>query len=93
MFQHVVQELDGRPLVALGVDAQHPQAGAVVDRGELVVLPSLGRGWMNLTSSWTRWPGSGLLVALPAPVVALVALGGREAVEVQAFEDPPPLSG
>jgi hypothetical protein len=24
---------------------------------------------MNLASSWTRWPGSGLLRALPAPVV------------------------
>ena len=37
-LQHVVQELDGRLLVALGVDAQHAQAGAVVDGGELVVL-------------------------------------------------------
>ena len=28
-LQHVVEELDGRLLVALGVDAQHPDAGAV----------------------------------------------------------------
>jgi hypothetical protein len=40
--QHVVQELDGRLLVELGVDAQHAQAGAVVDGGELEVLPGLG---------------------------------------------------
>ena len=37
-FQHVVEELDGRLLVELGVDAQDPQPGAVVDGGELVVL-------------------------------------------------------
>ena len=57
-LQHIIQELDGGLLVALGVDAQHPQPDAVVDGGELVVLPSLGRGWLNFTSSWTRWPGS-----------------------------------
>jgi hypothetical protein len=44
---------------------------------------------MNLTSSWTRWPGSGLLMALPAPVVALVALGGRQPVQLQPLQDPP----
>jgi hypothetical protein len=44
---------------------------------------------MNFTSSWTRWPGSGLLIALPAAVVALVPLGGRQPIEIQALEDPP----
>jgi hypothetical protein len=29
--QHIIQELDGRLLVELGLDAQHPQPGAVVD--------------------------------------------------------------
>ena len=33
--------------------------------------------------------GQRLLVPLPALVVALVALGGREPVEVQALEDAP----
>jgi hypothetical protein len=33
--------------------------------------------------------GQRLLIALPALVVALVALGGREPVEVQALEDAP----
>jgi hypothetical protein len=37
-FQHVIEELDGGLLVELGVDPQDPQAGAVVDGGELVVL-------------------------------------------------------
>jgi hypothetical protein len=37
-FQHVVEELDGRLLVELRVDAQDAQPGAVVDGGELVVL-------------------------------------------------------
>jgi hypothetical protein len=33
--------------------------------------------------------GQGLLIALPAPVVALVALGSREPVQVETLEDPP----
>ena len=48
---------------------------------------------MNFTSIWTRWPGSGLLIAFPAPVVALVALGGGEPVQVQALEDAPHARG
>ena len=42
-LQDIVQELDGRLLVELGVDAQHAQPGAIIDRGELVVLLALGR--------------------------------------------------
>ena len=37
-LQDIVEELDGSFLVELGVDAQDPQAGAVVDGGELVIL-------------------------------------------------------
>ena len=37
-LQEVVEELDGGLLVAPVIDAQHAQAGAVVDGGELVVL-------------------------------------------------------
>ena len=40
-LEEVVEELDGGLLVALGVNAQHPDAGAVVDGGELVVLLGL----------------------------------------------------
>src|SRR5215211_7638094 len=40
---HVVDEGDGGLLVAAGVDAQHPEPGAVVDGGELVELaPATG---------------------------------------------------
>src|SRR5215831_11374355 len=43
------------------VDPQHPQPGAVVDGGELVVLLAAraGQGATNLTSTWTAWPGMG----------------------------------
>ena len=53
--EEVVEELDGGLLVAAGVDAQHPETGAVVDGGELVE-PFAGSptGVMNLTSTWTR---------------------------------------
>jgi hypothetical protein len=34
----MVGELDGGLLIELGVDPQYPQASAVVDGGELVVL-------------------------------------------------------
>ena len=44
---------------------------------------------MNFTSSWTRWPGSGLLVPFPVAVVALVPLGGGQPVQAQPFEDAP----
>ena len=44
---------------------------------------------MNLTSSLDAVAGQRLLVPFPAPVVALVPLGGREAVELQPLEDPP----
>jgi hypothetical protein len=56
-------------------------------------LGAPGSGWMNFTSIWTRWPGSGLLIALPAPVVALVALGGGQPVQLQPLEDPPHTRG
>jgi len=53
---------DGRRLLVAGrVDPQHPQPGAVVDGGELVVLTArgdAGQGCTNLTSIWTQWPCS-----------------------------------
>jgi len=39
LLQNVVHELDGPLLVQPVVEAQDPDPGAVVDRGELVVLP------------------------------------------------------
>jgi hypothetical protein len=48
---------------------------------------------MNFTSNWTRWPGRGLLRAFPAAVVALVALGGGQAVELELLQDAPHAGG
>ena len=79
-LQHIVQELDGRLLVELGIDPQDPQPGAVVNRGELVVLPGLGGAGKRLDELDVELDpvaGQRLLIALPTPVVALVALGGR----------------
>ena len=93
-LQHVVQELDGRLLVELGIDPQDPQAGAVVDGGELVVLAacaSLGAGQRldELDVDLDAVTGQWLLVPLPTAVVALVALGGGQPVQAQPLEDPP----
>jgi Phage integrase family len=41
------------------------------------------------TAGTAWWPGALFLVALPASVVALVALRGREAAHVQAVQDAP----
>jgi len=59
-----------------------------VDWWYFLGLGAPGSGWMNVTSSWTRWPGSGLRIALPPAVVAFVPLGGGQSVEAQPFEDP-----
>ncbi len=94
----VVEELDGGGLVQRRVDPQHPQPGAVVDRGELEVLVApaaaslwhRGEGLDELDVDLDAVAGQLLLVALPAAIVALlVALGGRQAAHVQAVEDAP----
>jgi hypothetical protein len=96
-LQDVVDELDGCLLVELGVDAQDPQAGAVVDGGELVVLAARARpcqGRDELHVQLHPVARQGLLLPLPAPIVALVPLGGRQPIEVQALRGPAtPLSG
>lgn len=90
-LQHVVRELDGGLLVVPRADAQHPDAGAVVDGGELVVLLG-GDTWDRgdeLDADLHLVAGLGLLRALPALFVALVALVGRQTVHTQAVEHPP----
>ncbi|MEV6296834.1 hypothetical protein AB0M41_41995 [Streptomyces sp. NPDC051896] len=97
MLQYVVEELDGGVLVQRRVDPQDAQVGAVVDRGELDVLVATaaaalghrGERLDELDVDLDAVAGQLLLVALPSPVVALVALGGRQAAHVQAVEDPP----
>jgi hypothetical protein len=76
-FELVVHELDGRPLVVLGVCTKHPHLRAVVDRGVLVVtLPETRYGLNKLDGDRNALRGQGHLVALPTLGVALVALGG-----------------
>ena len=59
-LQRVVDELDGGLLVEPVVDLEDPEPGAVINRGVLVMpLASTGDCEMNLTSTWTRSPGSG----------------------------------
>ena len=57
---HVVDEGDGGLLVAAGVGPQHPQSGAVVDGGELVVLAppaGLAEGFDEFHIHLQLWPG------------------------------------
>jgi hypothetical protein len=56
----VIDERDRGLLVAARVGAQHSQSGAIIDRGELVVLrPAAGLAWWfdELTSTCSWWPG------------------------------------
>jgi len=90
LLEHVVDELGCSLLVVAVVDAQHADAGAVVDRGELVVLLALGAdGPDELDIDLDPVSGQWFLVTLPTVDMALVALGGRQAVHVEAIKDPP----
>lgn len=91
-LEDLVDELDRGLLVAALVDAKDAQPGAVVDRGELVVAPLAApdRGH-ELHVDLDPVPRQWLLVAGPTFGVVLVALGTRQAVEVQALQDPPDL--
>ena len=94
LLAHVVDEPDRRRLVQPVVDPQDPDPGAIVDRGELVVL--LARALERrheLDVDLDTVTGLLLLVALPPIHVSAVALGGREPVHVQALEDPPHARG
>jgi hypothetical protein len=97
-LQDVVGELDRGVLVELGVDPQDSESGAVVDRGELVELASaLPAAATGLRGEWFDElhvdlhpvPGELLLVALPASIVGLVLLRGRQPVHLEPLEDPP----
>jgi hypothetical protein len=91
LIQQEVGELDRGLLVELVVDPQHPQPGAVVDGGELVILLA-ARARQRRDELDVDLDGvtrHRLLIPFPLAIVALVPLGGREAVKVQALEDPP----
>ena len=91
LLEHVVEELDCCELVVLGVDPQHSQPRAVVDRGVLVVLlrSSSWHGIDELDVNLDLMARERLLVALPAAVMCLVSLVGGEPVQIKPFEDPP----
>jgi hypothetical protein len=74
----VVDKPNCRPLVAGVEDLQHADAGAVVDRGELI--EAFARAWQTLQElhvDLNPKAGLGLLVAEPTLFVALMFLVGR----------------
>jgi hypothetical protein len=78
-------------LVAAGVDAQHPEPGAVIDGGELGVLLAaalLTQRFAELDVDPQLVAGALLLVALPAQAVSSVALGGGQPVHPEPLQDP-----
>jgi hypothetical protein len=93
----MVEELDRGGLVERRVDPQDAQTGAVVDRGELVVLVAAaaaplghrGERFDELHVDLHAVAGQLLLAPLPSAVVPLVALRGRQAAHVEAVEDAP----
>jgi hypothetical protein len=60
--QHLVGELDGGVLVELGEmrsTRRRVPSSMAGTWSYFLALGVPGSGWMNFTSSWTRWPGSG----------------------------------
>jgi hypothetical protein len=69
---------------------QHTDPGAIVDRGVLVVLLARARQWLDeLHVDLDPMARERLLVALPAILVALVALRARQPADAQSLEDVP----
>ena len=90
LLEDVVDELDRGLLVVAGVDPQHPDAGAVVDRGELVVLLARAADRLEeLHVDLDPVAGQRLLVALPTVGRGACSAASRQPVHVEAFEDPP----
>jgi hypothetical protein len=73
-----LEKLDRGLLIGAGIGAKHAQSGAVVDRGVLVVaLSTPGASCDRLDELHVDlhvMAGALLLVALPPPGVALIAL-------------------
>ena len=75
LLQDVVDERDRGLLVEPVVDPEHPQPGAVIDRGELVeLLARAGQRGNELDVDLDLVTGLGLLVPGPPAGVALGAL-------------------
>jgi len=91
--EHVRCNGDGGLLVASRVGPQHPEPGAVVDGGELVVLLAshalLAQGLDELDVDLQLVAGALLLVAFPPQRPPLVALRRRQPVHPKPLQDPP----
>ena len=94
--QDVADDLHRDALVAAGAGAQDPLPGAVIDGGELVVplaLAGLAQRLDERHIDLELVAGPLLLIPFPAPLVALVALGGWQPVHAQPPQDPPDARG
>lgn len=94
--EHVIDELDRGLLVVARVGAQDPDAGAVVDRGVLILallLPCLPEWLDELHVDLQGAARSLLLVALPTRLGALVALRRGEPVQADFLQNPPDSGG
>src|SRR5262245_12532461 len=79
--EDVVDECDGCPLRAGVVDLEHANAGAIVDRRELVKPPTrAGNPLEKLDVHLQAMPRLRLLIARPAVGVAPVFLIGRQPI-------------
>jgi hypothetical protein len=86
--EDVVDEGDGRPLIARVKHFQHANPGAIVDRRELVEPPtSPGNALEKLDVDLQPMPRLRLLVARPAVRVPPVLLIGRQPVHAVLAQD------
>lgn len=94
--KHVIDELDRGPLVVTWVRTQDPDAGAVIDRGVLVVAllsSGLPERFDERHIDRQGMARALLLVTLPSCLSALVALGGGESVQSDLLQESPDSRG
>ena len=86
---HVVDELDGRSLVARIVDLQDSNPRAIIDRGELIqpAFACPGCAPENFTSSCKRWPGCGFSYRCQRFAVRLMFLVRRQPIHAVPLEN------
>jgi hypothetical protein len=94
--QDVIDEPDPGLLIVRREGLQHPQAGAVIDSGVLVVallLAGLAEGFDELHVDLEGVAWALLLVAVPSGLAAFVSLRRRESVQADLLQDPPDPGG
>src|SRR5688572_442714 len=86
--QDIIDERDGGPLRTGVVDLEHANAGAIIDRGELIEAPACaGNAFQKLDVHLQAMPGLRFLVARPAVRVPPVFLVGRQPVHAVFAQD------